>query len=542
MEDWLAATLDLNGGGSVRFGPDERDHGRIPSRIEFDTQIPGGFGDGKLVVPRPKIVTAWDNQRFAPVRIYGPGNQTAYEGRVKAIPRVGANEIEIDLEGWVAHLDDDVFREVFVDPDLKAWREAASVRKLALVALGYRNWDASVEADTTTGLPALVLRFDLDGTKAICEPLYDAGTGLAIRTMYWDYTLQNAGGAADWDIFAVMRTDDTLATGESVGDYGGTTSGRAEYVTNSVGRRVWAIQFGFNIVTDSPQDRRMTIRKLVMYGDHGLTIRGDAPGGLYNPDMIAYALRKAAPLIGFTEGPDGSIEPASFINRNAVFTDVDNTARKTIEVLNAYGGDGLVPNDWGIYERGPDGRPEFFWKTPGTYEPTWRLQKAVNVVPSDEGPDNTLYNRAIVTYQDAARQEHTIFPEDDERLVITDPDHPVNAAGIPARTLQVAAGLTYPEGAIRIAQLKLDEENRDERRGALSVTGRVRTAEGAEHRPWRIRAGGDSGIEEDVDIPNTGILTTKYVHTENERKLDGAVGAVPHRLEVLLAQLRSASE
>jgi hypothetical protein len=541
MEDWLAATLDLHGGGSERFGPDERDAERRLIRASFATQNPGGFGDGTLVVARPRIVSALDAQRFASGRFYGPGNRTAYEGRVRGIPRVGANEIEIQFEGWINHADDDVFCEIFVDPDLGAWGEPSTQRRINLFnASPRRKHSGSVEVTPDqSGSPALSLTQDRLFTdanqRARTEAWLDA-LGIELGSIYYSYGPDVDLGGFD---SLLHLSDDDLGTNTDATANLATTTSTGTLSASGVAKKFAIIWLERTANATADGEWKALWKLLVRYGAHGLTKRGTESAttwkGFYVPDMIAHALRKGAPLLNFTEGPDGSIEPASFPVPNAKFTDVGNTVRKTVETLNLYGGDGLVPNDFGVYED-----REFFWRTPGSHGLSWRLRKDVNVVPSDEGPGGDPVNAAVVTYTDGARAEHTLYPEDDARLLDTDPDNPVNAAGIPRKVLPVQAGLTSEEGAARISQLSMEEANRDERQGSLVVTGPVRTADGAEYPPWRVRACDHSGIEEDVEVPDARILTTDYTHDANTRRLTGSVGAAPHRVEVLLAQLRSA--
>lgn len=546
--DWLAASLELNGGGQLRFGAGERDTERLPNRIEFSTQMPGGFQNGSLVAPRPTIVSALDAQRFASVRIYGPGNRTAYEGRVTGIPRVGANEIELSLEGWVSHLDDGTFREIFVDQDLNSWQAMSRQRRINLLSGGvWSPRDGQVEPDTTTGMPALLQEIEdawASPFVPIVETWYDCGSGLDWGFIYIDL-VAHASSGGNWKHRLFSATDDVAGGALERANFDATTSGTGYSGAGSEGRFAF-LQFQNSVTPGGAAGGRYTrqMRSLTIYGTHGLTRRGAShPQGFYVSDMLAYALTQSASLLNFTEGTDGSIEPSTFVVPQAVFTEVDNTARKTIEVLNGYGGDSLVPNDWGVYED-----REFFWKTPRSYGREWRLRKDTNVTPSDEGPAGNPANGAIVSWQDPAGSTHVVGPpgsglsDTSTSLEDTSDDNPVNAAGIPSKVIQVNAGLTSRAGAILIGQLALEEANRDERQGSLEVTGPVRDSTGAVYPAWMLRAGDDSGIEEDVDTPNAGILTTTYTHDANTRRLSGAVGAVPHRLETLLSRSRVVSE
>lgn len=153
MEDWLACEIELADATIHRFGPDEADEGDVPSTIEWNTQNPGGFADGSIVIHRPQWATR-EALLFSPARIYGPGNRTRYEGRVRDISQVDTDSIRLDFEGWSTHLDDnESWRQLYVDRDLSKWGPATRARRLGAYTFFRHLADPAIENDAS--LPAV---------------------------------------------------------------------------------------------------------------------------------------------------------------------------------------------------------------------------------------------------------------------------------------------------------------------------------------------------------------------------------------------------
>src|SRR5262245_34986608 len=125
QEDRLAISIDLPDGHTKRWGADEQGGGDVPRGLGFGTADPGGFKDAQLSLSRP-INARWpDLQLLAPVRIYGRGNRTAWEGRLQETPSAaGAEESwSPGAVGWSAHLEDDPsFAEIYVSRDMSEFK------------------------------------------------------------------------------------------------------------------------------------------------------------------------------------------------------------------------------------------------------------------------------------------------------------------------------------------------------------------------------------------------------------------------------------
>jgi hypothetical protein len=97
----------------------------IPDDLTFSTSIPGGDKDLSCSLLRRIDLTYERPALFDQVRVYGPGNKTAWQGRMAQFPRDHGDSFGIApaAVGLSAHLKDDpAFREIYVDRDLSRWR------------------------------------------------------------------------------------------------------------------------------------------------------------------------------------------------------------------------------------------------------------------------------------------------------------------------------------------------------------------------------------------------------------------------------------
>ena len=533
MDEEIAVSLNLADGRVIRFGGDEADDADVPYDISWDTQIPGGFGAASITLPKPANLYADDKRLFSDVVIYGRGGRTLYEGYVTAVPQVGAQEIQLQCSGWSTVLDRiQTFREIFVDRDLGRWGETSRTRRLALDAIGFAGVNSpSVEPDSTNGLPALTLTASEGAVDPHPEALYDAGAGNLVAQIYYDFTsiapstFELKVGIGDNDSFsATTATADLITTTNqsATGTYAPTNPGRIGFLS-----------FLF-VGTVSGGDKSVSFRNLAVYGNHGLTLRGSDPKGVYASDVVGYVLQQA-PLSTDTS----SIEPTTFVIPHLIYPE-DVSLRQVIEEVTALGGSSNVPNDWGVYDN-----KVFFWRSPGSYGRTWRVRRDQIATATSEGPDADLRVAGVkVNYQDAAGTTKSVGPigsnadyETDE-LVDIDPDNP--ARRIPGAYAVESVGITSQEGAVNIGKLILNERNRLVWRGSVELQGEVTDQNGNPYPVALVRAGDQIVIEDDADVTPKPIQSTAYNHSS--LSLSASVGARPDSLEALLGRLAAVTD
>lgn len=540
--DWLACELVYDDGRVRRFGPDERDDADIPKSITFDTQIPGGFSTATVVLPRPPDLRADDAALFSSVNFYGAGKRIAYEGRVVGIPQVGAQEIRLQLEGWVNHLADDArFRAVYRDIDLTRWGETSNARKEANIGFGYSPEVSIAPTRDDSVKPALRLtRNGAQATKSTQEVFFDSGIPGGLSAAWIDVATYIGYGASDAAMQIIAISNDTFADQLASGDFDGGPQAFNEYGTFTSPRRALAIQVRRDTAAAfgaDGADYGAFFKGIAVYGARVPTVRGTDPdAGFFGSDIIANALDRAAPLL--TYSLDDSIETSTFVIPHMTFLE-PTTARAVVEQVTALGGAQLVPNDWGVYQY-----REFFWRGPGTYGRTWRVRQDQVATPISEGPRATdRLGGIMISYQDGAGATHTVGPPgsgadlESTLLVDTDPSNP--ATRLQRKWGHESVGITSQEGALNIGALLLADANRINWQGTIHIEGEAIDDAGNPYPPWMVRAGDRIVVEDAADTSERTISSTSYDH--DALAVTANIGAEPEAGQALLANLAAAT-
>src|SRR4051812_12559699 len=129
-DDRLAVSVTTADGSGVRWGGDEPNEGQVPADLEFGSAMPGGYKDLSCSLLRR---FGGKETLFDRVRAYGPGNRTAWDGRLVQFPRADL-QVNPGAVGHSAHMrDDPSVREIYVDQDKTRWEGPTVQRKLNLV-------------------------------------------------------------------------------------------------------------------------------------------------------------------------------------------------------------------------------------------------------------------------------------------------------------------------------------------------------------------------------------------------------------------------
>lgn len=517
----FACTLYAGDGTSQRFGPDEPDPENVVTDVTFGTQVPGwGFAEGTVRLNRPSGMSSLDAALFQRGVVYDESGQVIYRGRVASVPRVGTNEIELDFEGPLAHLDDDSSaRMIYRETDLSIWEEPSRARQMMLLNGFYLPGAGEVSTIfDETGFPAL--KVGLDRLSQAYPPTEIAEAWLKSQLpigsigvgSYEDRSAGGAALAAPWSISLVMCSDDVNGNATATANLAGTLPAAGPFTlapTDGVTRKYACIRFLYGGASTAEYEFAAFFRGIAVYGNHGLTKRGTEPNaGFYASDVVADALNRWAPLIDIA--PNG-IEQSTFIIPQLSFTDFGSTTRSIIEAVSLYGANGLQPPDYGYYEDG------FFWKTPGTYGRTWRVRRDQGAISVDEGPTTeSRCNGFIVSYTDAAGTQRSVgFPgsgADVETAALQDtsPSNPVNAAGIPRRVGSRDVGITTAEGATLLGQLLMNDANTRRYSGSLDLKGEIQDDAGNLLPSYLVRAGDYVVMEDDETSTPRKIVSTQY--------------------------------
>lgn len=540
MDDFLAVEVELTTGEKLRFGPDESAVADVPSNVSYSTQIPGGFGSASFTLPKPANLSKDDARLFASVRIYGPGDRTEYEGRVLGVPQVGATEIRVDCEGWVAHLDDDEsYRFLGIHGELNAWQGPSVQRRINLLGASIDPDGGQVVGDPTTGAPSI--RTGLDGawsrTKLSEMWLDTKGVPIGKHLAAWKKESTVLAADPSWT-WRISTAQDDVEGGSPVHSANLLAAGPSSTSIDASADHTFArVQMYYTTAgTVGGDGRTYGVYWIpVVVGRHGLTLLGSSPNfGLAPHEVLRYVVENGAPLL--TVAHD-AIDESSELLLHCAFLD-PTTVRTVVEDIVRRGGMSFRIPDWGVYEdRG------FFCREPGSYGRTWRVSKSDVATPIGSGPDATRRcSEVFVVWRDGAGRQHTIGAPgsgadvESELLKDSDPDNPAHAV---RKRKVVNAGTTYEAGALFYGQVRLAEFNAIYWRGSIDVIGTIRDDSGKSHPARRARGGDTIIVEDEVDWPELPVVQTNYDHPALRNRVD--IGAPADRGDTLFARMESAA-
>lgn len=530
-------------GKTWRWGEDERRAENNFKGLSFSTVMPGGHETCECTLPRKTRVSYQDMTRLSTLTVKGPGGRIASETRLEKTPRASGDDRNIQPQavGWQAHLDDDSqAAEVYRDSALDHWGEPSSSRRLALHTGGtpYAVIEGpTVEPDASTGIPGLLLRFSTEKNQsAAAEALYDAGSA-RISSIYYDMTSHADSasftgyvGVASTDAFAAQENTADLIAGVDDTD-AATFSPTARY------RYGWA-SFAVPALADHGEsdDHWMTLRRLAVYGNHGLTKRGTEPAaGFYASDVVANAISRWCPLYRFTTGSDGTIRPSSFVIPQIEFR-AFTTAGNILKEAAKY----ELP-DWAVWEGDRPGEPKFYYNERNGRGKRWRARVAPAKL-TETGPQvDRLFNGVIVSYQDVDGSTRTVGPPGtladvtDDSLLDTDPLNPANQLGIKRYVILDMGMVSTSAGAIKVGSVFLEQAKAFDQSGSAELTGHVTDDHGVVHPAWAVRAGDQISFTDASDTSYRRIVKTSYSHDSRTNSID--LDSPPEGMDALLASL-----
>lgn len=529
MDTQRLAIAVTNPDGSTRWAYDEADGTAIPGDLAFGTSAPGGHKDASCSLLRG-LDPFPDERLFAGFRVYGPGNQTVWDGRIVQLPRQsGPGQVSPGAVGWGSHLEDfSAFMEVYADRDTSHWEEPELVRRVAIAAGGYSQGAVPV-ASQNGGLAWTPAAGQALAAFEHTELIYKAPAGATLgklqyrgtQTGTWTNFAAPAVHMSTTPQLAVISTD-TLTLDDTV-----------RSVTLPAGNRYAVLRSLTTGGVTPGGGMARTYSKLAVYGNHGLTLRttvaGD-PDGVYASDVVANIVSRAAPLLTFTTGGGGTIQPTTFAIPHLVI-DSPTTAAEAIARANAY-----HSWDWLVW----DDRT-FYYQPPGAGT-EWQARIGDGASLSLEGDAaEQIINGIVIVYQDNGIQKYagpigSGLDVESAALQDTSSTNPVNAAGIPKKwAVQTLSVATTDAGAVQIGSIMLKDHNTATRRGQMTLTGLVRHPTEGMVPAWRIRAGDTVRLtDRPGDLPRR-IVETSYRH--GPRQITLSLDQTPHTVEAIVERL-----
>lgn len=474
-----------------------------PTVESYGTKFMEGYADAQVVLARKEAIGP-DLGKYDTLRIWDVYGVMVYEGRITdATVDTDRQRLTVTAAGWMTHARDQPMTPVlYVDSDRSRWSGATQTRRNQMQTA---NFPIHSDPETLPNSEGGALRLTVEEPWVApviptAEALYDAGPGVKVGRIYLTWIGTGASGAG-WiaEVFNSV-SDAVVGVFETTGDFYTTEVGTLEKDFANAYRFI-TINFRFN-ATPGGIDGDIDVLDLkpTLYGDHGLTRYGSAPGGLLVSDIIKHSAAIFTPKLDTSE-----IAASTHI--------VDQCAEQETQdpydfwlKLNKYENRHLAV--WG-------GRKLRFDEL--DYDTVdWRVRDGRDgVVVKWTGASTVAdFNGIVVQYESTETGRIEILvPTDDARLTDANPAIAANKAGIAA---YAEVKLTKPdsrEGAIRTAQLILERLNRGKAPGTIVVRGAIRN--GAHH--WRPLGHPKSG--QTILVENAGgtprmITETKVTEPE----------------------------
>lgn len=537
----LMVDVESPDGQHTRWARDEGEPGNVPMNLNISSVMPGGFERATCTLERDPRINYPDLAELSTITVQGAGGDTAWQGRLEKAPDTAGAQEQVSPEavGWQAHLEDDnSAREIFVDQELSRWQGASVARKINLLNGNIDEEDASVGVDASG--PALVSQ--ITGAWARfrdSEGWYDA-QGIPIGLLKYAWMLQEKNKIGDdtvtelWEWVANLSTDDVVSSQDLSGNLRGEgPSGTG--TTTATAIRTWA-HIALNYTTNGGTDGvqyPVFWPILAVYGTHGLPLYGglstsEAPGVLAS-DAVAYAVGKWAPKLAFTTGPEGTIQPTSFVIGQLPFLEPTTVAEMIKQAIR------FELPDWAVWEGST-----FYMNPRGARGKAWRARVGPAQL-QEAGPQVArLWNGCIVSFSDVTGVTRTVGPPGSgaetvsSLLIDEDPENPLNEIGI-RKWAKLSMGTSTVAGATQVGAIFLRETKALETSGNATIVGHIEDEGGVLYPAWAIRAG-DSISFVDASDPSP----RRVVHASYEDSSKGCTVALdvpPDSLTAILERL-----
>ncbi len=529
----LSIVVEHATGQTTRWGPDEPDGEFVPKSLKFSTSIPGGFKTMNCTLLRDLSKDQPDINLFDTVTVYGPGTEIAWQGRIAQTPKLHGNTESIDVGcvGWSAGLEDDKFRQVYVNRDFAQWKGPSVQRQLDLTG-SFTTVTGITTSDETTGQNAHASEITGDWA-AVGKPYSTSvywGNGVELSSIYFAWkSSSDLSADANWIWEVFLSDDDVYSNLNTTGDLQAAGPGTGTLTASSDIKYYGTVAFYYTAGPAGSANNKDVIfwTVLAVYGNHGLTKQGTESAtsakGFFASDIIKNIVDNYAPEVTYTST---SVQDTSFVIPHAVFKDKPVTPMEAISKINAY-----QRYDFAVWED-----KIFHYTEPGdgtSYDWEMRRDEGVHIDLTGEVSDQ-LFNGVYVNYRDPSGIQLLVGPDDDAVLKDTTTSNELNKHGLTKREVLDIGPTTTLAGATELGRRWLLDHSKTIQRGTVKVKGTARTAAGVARPVWKMRAGEFVRVS-DLDSINRKIVETTYDHDTQEMtcQLDNST----FRLDVILERL-----
>lgn len=526
----LSVLVETPGNVRTRWGWDDPNPDLVPTNMTFGTAMPGGFTQCNITLERAPERFYGDDRELSKLTVLGAGGTVAWQGRIEKLPDTAGYEAQESPEavGYQAALEDDnSVREIYVDAELSKWEPVSIEDKLSHLQSGEPVVNASIGGPPSGGGPTgLVTSLTGPFTNwTICVASYAAqGIPLGYVAAFCKVQETNVIGdkpIADANIQAYPHS---LVKELEEHDYAGVFGTPGGTVLLQMKEGTAGVEYAVCWTT------------LAVYGEHGLTLYGGlsesgAPGILAS-EVVGHAIRRWAPEIAFSTGPEGTIKPSSFIIPQLAFLE-PTTVAEVIKQATRF----ELP-DWAVWEG-----PTLYMNPRGERGRKWQARVGPSQL-QESGPQiSRLWNGVCVQYTDVTGKQRMVGPPgfaggtsetEDSNLLETNPENPLNELGIRKWAL-LKMGTSTVEGAKAVGRIYLQEQKARELQGQAALIGYVEDEQGTSWPAWMVRAGDTIRfVDASITAPRT-IVNTSYDDTTKTNTI--SLEQPPENMQALLERL-----
>ena len=499
-------------GTITELRPDARRAEDRPQNIVHSTARGDGFKTCTFTLER-SADREWDDvRRYDGIVLRDEvSGDVAWEGYVSTKPQTmdSTSKSQIECVGYMAHAKDRQISELIVERDLGVWSEPSTLRQAELANAGHAldNANSGGRPAKDTNLPQLMLQqlrvvTGAGGRGTRSELWFDAGPGNRIAQLFYDFATYDKGAVAktldnaSWNK-RLFRSDSdsvyaagTTALGAGPGS-GYWDAGGHRYV----GLDLW--WSAANAVMDG--DWQLILRKLAVYGDHGIPLIGDSdPKGVAASAVLRYLVGRHCPMLD----PSGILDTTYAIHQLRF---ADSYPYDAFLVLNGFHRWGLEVWEDRVLHFAPPDLQRVDWQI-STSDPRRPITTQFPGPADDEQP-----NGIRLKFRDFWGGEHVLTPDDEPDLGWPDPEHDATRWGRQVWAPHEISQPTVREDAVLFGQAALLEANQDRAPAIFVVlSGRVLDGAGQDCEAWRVRAGQTAALTSHANDAPRLITETRY--------------------------------
>lgn len=540
----LSVEIQTADGRTFRWDPDDEDLLRRPYEIQFSTAAGDGFAEASCVLYRPIDLDYADLRLLTRGRFIGTDAQTAYEGRIVAMPRsvdTAGERIQVNFSSLMSSARDRPFVEIYADRSGDRWGTAPLSMRLI-----YANASVPLDSDFVPQVDVGSLSIKGITGKQIRAPstgelYWQAPSGC--KAAFFEYQAIEKGVVVNTEVPTLYsRQIDTAADYANMGTWDSTPmtftgvphNENVDPPTNFLGIRLRAAST-IPLVDNDSIPIQWVIGPMCVYGDHGVPRQdnGDEPRGVYASDVIKNIVDRFCPLLDASEIADTDV-----MVEHLVF-DTPTMPFDAMTLLNGY-------HLWQL-AAWEDGKIQF---EPADLSKTdWVVRTDDLGVTMDLQGDSVdeFANGIVVSYTDVAERAQVLWPKDpatgtvlNSALLDEDPNNPANREGIDR--WPVVLELSNPataNGALQLGRVALAEFNRAKAPGTINVSGGYIMDEQSNFQPsYKVRAGQTLSI---TDLPNESPRLITATSWSEDGTLSITLEQPPSRVDAVLARFAIAA-